>query len=108
MLLDDPHNPLTIEIRQEMAEAYFGACRKMLASLNALKAFDRAALSTPKNVEQITRRSELLDDAAERVHYVLIQREAMRLRHSAEFLEDCEVPAEVKARMGRRTTQSNS
>jgi hypothetical protein len=42
MPLDDPNNPLAIEIRKEAAEAYFAACKKMVASLAALKAFDQA------------------------------------------------------------------
>ena len=36
----DPDNPLAVEIQQEMAAAYFAACRKMVDSLEALKAFD--------------------------------------------------------------------
>jgi len=102
MPLDDPDNPLAIEIRQEMAEAYFLACRKMVDSLEALKAFDRAGASSTRESEQITRRSELLEDAAERVHFVVIQREAMKLSGSEQFFEDYGVPAEVKARLGSR------
>lgn len=102
MPLDDLDNPLAIEIRQEMAAAYFAACKKMVDSLEALQAFDRAqASSTPDN-ERIAGRSELLDDAAERVHFVLIQREAMKLAWYDEFFEDYGVPAEVKARLGAR------
>src|SRR5687767_6242430 len=96
MPLDDPDNPLLIEIRQEMAEAYFGACRKMVDSLEALKAFD---LSSPDH-NQFTRRSKLLDDAAERVLFVLIQREAMKLSGCQQFFEDYAVSAEVRARLG--------
>ena len=49
-----------------------------------------------------SRRSELLDNAAERVHFVLIQREAMKLSRSETFFEDYEVPDEVQARLGQR------
>ena len=79
MSLDDPDNPLAVEIRQEAAAAYFAACRKMVASLEALKAFDRAVAAATPHHEQITNRSELLEEAAERVHFVVIQREAMKL-----------------------------
>jgi hypothetical protein len=75
--LFDPDNPLAVEIRQEMAEAYFAACKKMVASLEALKAFDRSLASVTLDIEQLRRRSELLADAAERVLFVVIQRDAM-------------------------------
>lgn len=98
----DPDNPLAVEIQQEMAAAYFAACRKMADSLEALKAFDRAvASSTPDDVK-ITRRSELLEDAGERVYFVVIQREAMKLSCFEEFFEDYEVPDEVRTRLGPR------
>jgi hypothetical protein len=100
MPLDDANNPLAIEIRQEMAASYFAACKKMVDSLEALKAFDRA-VTTPAS-GQTARRSELLDAAAERVLFVLIQREAMKLSWDEHFFEDYGVPAEVKARLGSR------
>ena len=95
----DPDNPLAIEIRQEMAAAYFAACRKMVDCLDALKAFDRDASSKLAN-QQLARRSELLDEAAERVLFVLIQREAMKLSGYDQFFEDYGVPDEVKRRLG--------
>ena len=100
--LDDPDNPLAFEIRQEMAAAYFAACKKMIDSLEALKAFDRTAASPTPDDEQITRRSELLENAAERVYFVVIQREAMKLPGAREFFEDYEVPDEVRERLGPR------
>jgi hypothetical protein len=102
MALDDPDNPLMVEIRQEMAATYFAACKKMVDSLEALKAFDGAAASSTQSHERITRRSELLDEASERVYFVVIQREAMKLSGYQEFFEDYEVPAEVRARLGPR------
>ena len=100
MPLDDPDNPLAVEIRQEAAGAYFAACRKMVASLEALNAFDRTVTSTSLNGDQITQRCRLLEDAAQRVHFVLIQREAMKLSHFEHFFELYGVPAEVRDRMG--------
>ena len=102
MVFIDPDNPLAAEILQESAEAYFGACKKMVESLEALNAFDRAVASTVLDDEQVARRSELLDNAAERVHFVLIQRDAMKLSWSETFFEDYEVPGEVRARLGQR------
>ena len=98
----DADNPLAAEIRQEMAEAYFAACRKMVDSLETLKAFDHAAASSALGAEQIMRRSELLEDAAERVYFVVIQREAMNLSGYEEFFEDYEVSNEVRTRLGPR------
>ena len=98
----DPDNPLAVEIQQEMAAAYFAACRKMVDSLEALKAFDHAVASSTLDNEQITRRSELLEDAGERVYFVVIQREAMKLSCFEEFFEDYEVPDEVRTRLGPR------
>jgi hypothetical protein len=96
---DERDNPLAIEIRLEMAEAYFAACKKMVASLEALKAFDHASGSRTRD-EHLVRRSELLVAAAERVHFVVIQREAMKLSGREQFFENYEVPAEVRMRMG--------
>ena len=76
MPLDD--NPLAVEIQQETAAAYFAACRKMVDSIEALNAFDRAVASSTRDNEQLTRRSELLEDAVERVYFLVIQREAMK------------------------------
>ena len=100
MPLDDPDNPLAVEIRQEMAAAYFAALRKMVDSLEALKVFDEALTSSTPAFNQLARRSELVQDAAERVLFVLIQREAMKLRWDERFFEDYGVPAEVRARLG--------
>lgn len=99
MALEDADNPLAIEIRQEMAEAYFGACRKMVAALEALKAFDEKAPSALSNPSSNSR-LELLDDAAERVYFLLIQREAMKLSHNEHFLDDYNVPQDVRSRLG--------
>jgi hypothetical protein len=101
MVLDDPDNPLVLEIRKEAAEAYFGACRKMVDALDTLKAFDDALASSTPKADQGTQRPELLDQAAERVHFVLIQREAMKLPWYDNFFADYGVPPEVMARLGQ-------
>jgi hypothetical protein len=102
MVLVNLDNPLAAEILQESAEAYFAACRKMADSLEALRAFDRAIPSLVLDDQQVARRSELLEKAAERVHFVLIQRDAMKLSWSETFFENYGIPAEVRARFGRR------
>jgi len=102
MPLDDPDNPLAVEIQQETAAAYFAACKKMVASLEALKAFDHAPASSTRDSEQITRRSKLLEDAVERVYFVVIQREAMKLSGYEQFFDNYEIPNEVRTRLGTR------
>jgi len=98
----DPDNPLAAEILQEAGQVYFSACKKMVSSLEALRAFDSAVGPAARDSERVARRSQLLDDAAERVHFVLIQRDAMQLSGSETFLGDYGVPAEVIARMGAK------
>jgi len=100
MDLNDPDNPLAVELKQERAAAYFAACRKMVESLEALEAFDHAAASWPRDNAQIKRRLELLEEAAERVFFVIIQREAMKLTALEHFFETYGVPADVRARLG--------
>ena len=102
MSLDDPDNPLAVEIRQEAAAAYFAGCKKMVDALETLKAFDRAAVLLPSEQRQITRRAKLFEDAVERVHSVVIQREAMKLSGYEWFFEHYGVPSEVRARLGAR------
>ena len=97
----DPDNPLAAEILQEAGQAYFAGCKRMVASLEALSAFDRAVGSAAQDDEQATRRTQLLDETAEHVHFVVIQRDAMQLSGSETFLDDYEVPADVRARVGQ-------
>ena len=99
MSLSDPDNPLALEMKQEMAASYFAACRKMVDSLEALKAFDLATASMVQDEARLVRRSSLLEDVAERVNYVVIQREAMQLSGSEVFFEDYEIPVEVRTRL---------
>jgi hypothetical protein len=98
----DPDNPLAAEIQQETASAYFAACKKMVDGLEALKTFDRTTASPAGSKGQGTRRAELLEEAAERVYFVVIQREAMKLSGYEEFFENYEVPDEVRTRLGPR------
>jgi len=98
----DPDNLLASEILQEAGEIYFSACKKMVSSLEALRSFDREVGSAALDDKRVARRSQLLDDAAERVYFILIQRDAMQLSGSETFIDDYEIPAEVLVRMGQR------
>lgn len=99
MRTDDAVNPIAVEIQQETAGAYFAACRKMVDALAALKAFDGEMRFTPENFDA---RQQLVDEAAERVYFVIIQREAMKLSWYDAFFDDYGVPHEVRTRLGVR------
>ena len=100
MRLFDPDNPLAIEIQEEKTAAYFEACRKMVDSLEELKSFDSDSSGTPKGKQRIGERSKLIEAVTERVYFVIIQREAIQLTGIEKFLEDYQVPEEVKTRLG--------
>jgi hypothetical protein len=104
-MIIDPDNPLGVEIRHEMAETYFAACKQMVASLEALKMFDRAVAGSTPDHAQSRRRSELLEEACERVYFVVIQRDALQLSCFEGFFENYDITDEVKARMGPKRPQ---
>jgi hypothetical protein len=84
-------NPLEIELLEEKATSYFATVKKMQSALRALREFDQAGAG---------QRSELLAEAAERVWFFLVQREAMRLPFYKTIFADFEIPPEVQARIG--------
>jgi hypothetical protein len=94
-------NPLAAEIQQEIAATYFTACRRMAAALDALQAFDAEA---PPELDdaRAARRADLLADAAERVYYVVVQREALQMSSGRAFFAAYRVPDEVRLCMGPR------
>ena len=102
MRFDDFDNPLALEIKQEIASSYFTACQKMVNALEALKAFDLSRDRYSSQSQAMTRRVELLENAAERVYFVIIQREAMNFPHYEPFFENYEIPDEVRQRLGPR------
>lgn len=88
-------NPLEIEFLEEKATAYFATVKKMQAALRALSAFDHS-----ENAPLPQHRLELLEEAAERVWFFLVQREAMKLPFYKTIFADFEIPPEVQARIG--------
>jgi len=96
----DSDNPFAAEIRQEMAQAYFASCKKMVAALDALKRFDHETSHSEQNPNHACHRSELLAAAGERVYFVIIQREAMKLPWHDSFFENYDIPEEVKTHLG--------
>jgi hypothetical protein len=102
---DDDDNPLAIELKQEKAAAYFAICKKMLAAIEALQAFDRNLPLRDATLQQKARRSELLADAAELVFFFVIQREAMKFPLYEGLFDDYGIPEEVRKRMGPRKSR---
>jgi hypothetical protein len=96
----DPKNPLAVELQQEMTVSYFAACRKMVDALEALNGFDKDLSSSARSIPQAALRAKLLAHARERVFYVVIQREAMKLPTLDHFFESYEIPDEVRYRLG--------
>ena len=97
MRFSDLGTPLATEIQREMAASYFAACKKMVSCLEALKVFDHAHASAALTQDQITRRSDLFEKAVERVHFVIIQREALELSgDEAQFFRDYAIPEEIR------------
>lgn len=102
MRFSDLGGPLAAEIQQEMAASYFAGCKKMVACLKALREFDHIHVSVELTQKQLKQRSKLLEEASERVHAVVIQREALQLSDGDQFFSDYEVPDEVKMRLRPR------
>ena len=96
----DPDNPLAVEIHQEMAVSYFAACRKMVDALAALKTFDLRNVTVHLETTQAVERDRLVATARERVFYVVIQREAMKLSTFDAFFDDYEISHEIRTKLG--------
>ena len=92
----ETNTPEAAEILKEACEAYFVACKKMVKALDGLKAFDA---EDDKDSEA---RASLLKEATERVHFVLIQRESMRMTWSDDFFSEYEIPEEIQKGLGKR------
>jgi hypothetical protein len=88
-------------LRQKSNERWLPAIsqrvRKWFLAWRLLKRFDRAHASAALTQDQITRRSELFEKAVERVHFVIIQREALELSgDEAQFFRDYAIPEEIR------------
>lgn len=93
-----PIDALTYELHAERAASLGLAARKMEAAVAALRAFDAGERAAG------VRREDLLAEAAERVWYYVVQRDALGWHDHAHALAIYEVPGEVIARMGPRLT----
>jgi hypothetical protein len=91
-----PLDALTYELNAERAASLGAAARKMEAAIAALRAFD--AGDRPTGVT----RADLVADAAERVWYYVVQRDALGWHDHTFAFATYDVPAELIARMGPR------
>jgi hypothetical protein len=90
-------NVLDYELAQQKAQTLGNLGLQVEQALARLRAFDAGADSA----ESHSRRSELLDEAADRVWAFMIQRELSGLRHWEAVVKDYGIPREVLNRMGR-------
>ncbi|MDQ0314141.1 DUF6665 family protein [Amorphus orientalis] len=89
------------EIRGEMAGTHGRLLRKLERGLAALAAFD----ADPAR-DDPAKRDALVAEAGEALWHIVVQRELMGLRRTKAFLDEYQVPGEVRLRMGMRTGRS--
>jgi hypothetical protein len=95
------YEAVTQEILSERASSLARATDRLEAALADL-ARARAALERAPTPARRAAREEALAEAAERLWFVVIQREALGLRRHEVLHEVLRVPAEVRGRMGPR------
>ena len=91
-----PIDPIEYELQQERAHALGLAAKKMEEAVAALKAWDAG------DRKPGVRREDLFAEAAERVWYYVIHRDALGMYDHQWALGVYDVPMELYARMGPR------
>jgi len=89
------------DLQAERAAALARAVEQLESALAELAAADAACTAKPTPSARELRR-EALEHAAERLWFLVIQREAVGLRQHEEMHEILRVPGEVRAAMGPR------
>ena len=97
----EAYEAVTQELLSERASSLSRATARLEAALAALARADAAAAAAPSPARRAAR-EEALVEAAERLWFVVIQREAMGLRRHEVLYEVIRVPGEVRGRMGPR------
>jgi hypothetical protein len=95
--------PVELELMAEKAGALGLAASKLEAALTALDAADQALESAPpeRRERQLAVRRERRAEAARRLWYLVVQREALGLRSHEEVFRVYRVPPDVKVYAGR-------
>jgi len=101
MATRETYEAVTKEILGERASSLARATERLEAALADLARAEAAAAQAPTAARRAAR-EEALAEAAERLWFVVIQREAMGLRRHEVLHEVVRVPAEVRLRMGPR------
>jgi hypothetical protein len=98
-MVDDLDKPLPVELElmAEKASALAQASAKLEAALAALAAADQPAAPD----ETRKRRSQLRAEAARRLWYLIVQREAIGLRSHEDVFRLYRIPLEVRVYSGR-------
>lgn len=99
----DAQGNLELEIQEEKAATLARIGNRMEEALQRLRDFEAALQKrSPSREGELEAHQELIDDAAEKVWFYVVQREALGLIETTERLRDRGVPAEVLRRMGPR------
>lgn len=102
-------DPLAAALAQEVMAEKAGTLSRLTRKLDeALARLDGAATrlaQAPDDTRLAERHRQRLDEAAEALWHVVIQRELCGLRQHREFLDLMQVPAQVRLRMGPKPVQ---
>jgi hypothetical protein len=90
------------ELQRERAGALVRAIEALEGAIRELVRFDQVPAPPGAVARWAQRRADLVADAAERLWYVVIQREALGVTRHEVLYEVLEVPGEVRRRMGPR------
>jgi hypothetical protein len=101
MAVREAQDLLEQEIRSEKAGALARAVERLERALAALAQHD-AEVSAGASAGAAQRRRDLLEEAGERLWFVVIQREAIGLRRHEVLYEVLRVPQDVRRAMGPR------
>jgi len=97
----DAHDAVQRDLQAERAAALARATEQLEGALERLAKASAALAASPTPAARALRR-DALEHAAERLWFLVIQREAVGLRRHAETLDILRVPREVRAAMGPR------
>jgi hypothetical protein len=97
----DAQEAIQRDLQAERAAALSRATEQLEAALTDLAAADAACAAAPGPAARALRR-EALEHAAERLWFLVIQREAVGLHRHEELHEVLRIPREVRAAMGPR------
>ncbi|WP_430511596.1 DUF6665 family protein [Pannonibacter phragmitetus] len=96
---------LAQDVMAEKAGTLARLTRKLDEALARLEGAGRRLAAAPEDERLRSRQQERLEEAAEALWHVVIQRELCGLRQHREFLDLLQVPSPVRLRMGPRQTR---